>query len=62
MDSDKGEIFEFTLPEDLYLQASAILAEQGTTVEEVAAQFIRYVATYGKLPFEINDANQEGAF
>ena len=46
-------IWEFTIPDDLYRQASIILARQGTTVEEVAEMFIRYVATYGKLPFEI---------
>ena len=50
---ENESVFEFTIPDELYQEASIILAERGTTVEEVAEQFIRYVATYGKLPFEI---------
>lgn len=46
-------VFEFTIPDELYQEASIILAERGTNVEEVAEQFIRYVASHGKLPFEI---------
>ena len=50
---EKESILEFTIPDELYQQASIILAEKGTTVEAVAEQFIRYVAIHGKLPFDI---------
>lgn len=50
---ENESILEFTIPDELYQQASIMLAAKGTTVEEVAEQFIRYVVTYGKLPFEI---------
>ena len=44
---------EITIPDELYKQASTFFAKEGTTVEAVAAAFIRYVVTYGELPFEV---------
>ena len=47
-------IVEFTLPLDLYEQASDMLKKQGLTVEDAIVMFYEYVAANGKLPFDMS--------
>ena len=55
----KDDVFEFTLPMDLYEQASEVLAKQGLTVEDALVLLFEYVARTGKLPFEIQKDGDE---
>lgn len=48
----------FTLPLDLYEQAADVLNEQGLSVEDAVVMLYRYIATTGKLPFEIPQNEQ----
>lgn len=48
----------FTLPLDLYEQASDILNAQGLTVEDAVVLLYRYIATTGAIPFDVQSLNQ----
>lgn len=48
----------FTLPLDLYEQASDILNAQGLTMEDAVVLLYRYIATTGKMPFDAQTLNQ----
>lgn len=48
----------FTLPLDLYEQSSDILNAQGLTVEDTVALLFRYIATTGKIPFNVHSPKQ----
>lgn len=47
----------FTLPLDLYEQASDILNAQGLTMEDAVVLLYRYIATTGKMPFDAQTPN-----
>lgn len=48
----------FTLPLDLYEQASDILNGQGLTAEDAAVLLYRYIVATGALPFDVQSINQ----
>lgn len=51
-------VIHFTLPIDLYEQASDILNELGLTVEDAVVMLYRYIASTRKLPFELQQNGQ----
>lgn len=52
---------EFCLPDDIYQQATAILAKQGYTLEEACILFLEETVRRGDLPFPYTQKDIEEA-